>query len=118
MKPLLLSACLVAAATVTAAALKDPAEVSREWNKAAGQPLRAQSGIADLKAQCPPPPIFPAREFGTVPVWEPRKEASPFEGGIIRPPNYDSKRIPKGAKPYEFNGERYWLIPITHEADA
>ena len=117
MKSLLLSACLVAAATVSAAELKDPAEVSKEWSKAADKPLAVLSESTGLRAQCPTPPIFPERAFSTVPAWEPKKESSPFEG-VIRPPDYDPKRVPKGAKPYEFNGETYWIIPITHGADA
>ena len=117
MKPLLLSACLVAAATVSAAELKDPTEVSREWEKAAAQPVLAQADPTDLRALSPNPFVAPERAFQAVPAWEPKKETSPFEG-IIRPPEYDPKRVPKGAKPYEFNGETYWIIPITHGADA
>ena len=117
MKSLLLTACLVAAATVSAAELKDPAAVSKEWSKVAEKPLFAQTEVTSLKQQCPTRPIFPERAFEAVPAWEPQKEPSPFEG-IIRPPDYDSKRVPKGAKPYEFIGETYWIIPITHGADA
>jgi len=117
MKSLLLSACLVAAATVSAAELKDPAEVSKEWSKTMEQSLVAQAAIPDLRSLSPNPFVPPERAFQTVPAWEPKKEPSPFEG-IIRPPEYDPKRVPKGAKPYEFNGETYWIIPITHGADA
>jgi hypothetical protein len=117
MKSLLLSACLVAAATVSAAELKDPAEVSKEWNKTMEQSLTAQAAMPDLRALSPNPFVVPERAFKSVPAWEPKKESSPFEG-IIRPPEYDPKRVPKGAKPYEFNGETYWIIPITHGADA
>lgn len=117
MKTVLLSACLVAAATVSAAELKDPAEVSKEWSKTADKPVVAIADSTDLRALSPNPFVFPERSFQTVPAWEPKKEPSPFEG-IIRPPDYDPKHIPKGAKPYEFNGEMYWIIPITHEAEA
>lgn len=118
MKTLLLSACLVAAATVSAAELKDPAEVSREWKQTTDKPLVAQADASDLRALSPAPALIPQRSFNPVPAWEPRKEPSPFEG-VIRPPDYNKPgEKPKGAKPYEFNGETYWIIPITHEADA
>ena len=118
MKTLLLSACLVAAATVSAAELKDPAEISREWSKIADKPLVAQTNASDLRALSPAPAFIPRGSFNAVPAWEPKKEPSPFEG-VIRPPDYNKAgEKPKGAKPYEFNGETYWIIPITHEAEA
>lgn len=117
MKHLLLSACLVAAATVSASELKDPAAVSKEWRQAAEKSVIAQVAPTDLRGQSPSPFVMPERAFQTVPAWEPRKEPSPFEG-VIRPPDYKPGEKPKGAKPYEFNGETYWIIPITHGADA
>jgi hypothetical protein len=117
MKSLLLSACLVATSTVSAAELKDPAEVSQEWSKTVDGSLVAKAPTSDLRSLSPNPFVLPERVFNTVPAWEPKKEPSPFEG-IIRPPGYDPKHVPKGAKPYEFNGETYWIIPITHGADA
>jgi len=117
MKIVALSACLVAAATVSAAELKDPAEVSQEWSQAADKPLVTQADTTDLRALSPNPFVFPERAFQTVPAWEPKKEPSPFDG-VIRPPDYKPGEMPKGAKPYEFNGKTYWIIPITHGADA
>jgi len=117
MKSLVLSAVLVAVATVSAAELKDPAEVSKEWSQVANKPLVAQADKTDLRAMSPNPSVALERAFNPVPAWEPRKEPSPFEG-VIRPPGYDPKQMPKGAKPYEFNGETYWIIPITRGADA
>lgn len=117
MKPAALFVSLVAAATVSAAELKDPAEVSKEWNQAAEGAAVAQVDPTNLRALSPNPFVFPERTFQTVPAWEPRKEPSPFDG-VIRPPDYKPGEMPKGAKPYEFNGETYWIIPITHEAEA
>jgi hypothetical protein len=118
MKSLVLSACLVAVATVAAAELKDPAEVSKEWSKTADKPLAALADTTGLRAMSPNPFAFPQRTFDAEPAWKPKEEPAPFEGRIIRPPDYDPKHIPKGAKPYEFNGKTYWLIPITKEANA
>jgi len=115
MKPLLLSACLVAAATVSASELKDPDAVLREWQHTMAQSLRvAVTDPFPLKEQSPAPArsISPERSLQNVPAWEPRKEPSPFDS-VIRPRDYEPGKKPKGAKPYEFNGEMYWIIPIT-----
>ena len=55
MKSLLLSACLVASATVSAAELKDPAEVSKEWSKTADKPVVTIADSTDLRALSPNP---------------------------------------------------------------
>jgi hypothetical protein len=117
MKRLLLSVCLAATAAVSAAELKDPREVSREWTKTIEEPLLARSEVTNLKEQCPTRPIFPQQTFQQVPAWEPKKETSPFEG-LIRPPDYKPDEKPRRAKPYEFNGETYWLIPLVAQAGA
>jgi hypothetical protein len=117
MKTAALFAPLVAAATVSAAELKDPAEVGREWSKTLEDTAVAQIDATSLRAMSPDPYVLPERIFQTVPAWEPRKEPSPFDG-MIRPPDYKPGEMPKGAKPYEFNGETYWIIPITSGAET
>ncbi len=117
MKTLLLLAPLALAATVAAADLKEPATVARDWNRAVKEnppPLVADLG---LRATNPPASAFQVWPPTETPEWNPRKNPAPFSP-LIRPPGYQDGPAPRGAKPYQFNGETYWLIPILENADA
>ena len=115
MQTALLVSALIAVTTAAAAEIKDPAVVSAEWQKSAEQMLAAPGPALTLREQCPVPerpkstPASPAKPR---PVFE---KPVPFEG-LVRPPKFDAKAIPHGAKPYQYRGETYWLVPIAQDA--
>ncbi len=115
MKPALLAASLATCAVASAAELKDPAAVALEWQNLVAQAPAIRAPQTGLRHQVQPPPIFPERAFQETPLWEPKAkkpEANPFGDGPLRPPD-DKNGHPRGAKPYKFKDDTYWLIPLT-----
>lgn len=113
MKSLFWPACLAVATTASAVELKSPAEVAREWKRTVEEaPMLAVAPDASLREQCPPPPAFSIRGTDPRPAWDPKRGPSPFDLRIVPDPLRPQHR-PRGAKPYEFNGEIYWLVPLT-----
>jgi hypothetical protein len=116
MKLALLTASLATAVVASAAELKDPDAVALDWKNSVALAPLITVPEPGLRNQVQPPPVFSERSYQQqLPLWDPRPapaESSPFDG-IIRPPDYDPKRQPKGAKPYQFKGDTYWLIPLT-----
>jgi hypothetical protein len=116
MKPALLAACFATAAGASAAELKDSAIVAREWEKTIAEAPMIKATPPGLSNQVQAPPVFPERTFEEMPRLNPKAKSSdrhPFGDGPLRPPEYDKDGHPRGAKPYRFNDDTYWLIPLT-----
>lgn len=114
MKSLLLPVCFAATAAV-AAELKDHAAVARDWQENAAQPsqpltedLSLRGTIASTQSALSVSELLqrfqpkPGREL---PFQRPRLDAP---SQPERPDN-----LPPGAKPYQFEGRTYWLIPLA-----
>lgn len=113
MKRLLLPACFAAVAA-SAAELKDPVAVASDWTATITE---ASTAIAN--AALGDQSIRPAAENPSV-FHSPDSDQTYRGAPSDRLPgrkqmNHDRNREqrPKGAKPYEFNGETYWLVPLA-----
>lgn len=124
MKPLLLPVCFAAVAAV-AADLKDPAEVARDWNRTIDQTRQPAgqtqnlNGQSDLLTTTPLERAFPV-EGTPLPLPAPRRRSDRLP--LIDAPNYRipqnlPNNRPKGAVPWEYNGEVYWLVPLAPKTD-
>lgn len=120
MNKLPLFASLAVAAMATAADLKDPAAVARDWHNTIAQAgqfapsaktLREQSAAPATTAQTgifrseTPPPLIPPRPS------EPLYDAPSSQVPRVLPDN-----LPPGAKPWRYDGRTYWLIPLGSDA--
>jgi hypothetical protein len=122
----LVFAFIIAALAAVGAELKDPAAVARDWNHTVAQirpPLAPDSqslaGQSDLLTTTPLERIFQV-EGNAPPLSAPRAGGTKLP--LLDAPNYHIPRNlpnnrPKGAIPWEFNGEVYWLVPLTPKAD-
>lgn len=124
MKTPCLLASLAVAATASAADPKDSAIVAREWkdNTAVAQgPLTSDLG---LRAQSIRPPALPTWPVFTSDCWPAAKP--PAEMPRRTEPLYDapSHRVPKnlpndrprGAIQWNYDGQVYWVVPLTPPA--
>jgi hypothetical protein len=124
MKTTPLLASFAVAATVTAADLKDPATVAREWNDTAVQSPAPLTGDLSLKGQTAPVSRIPA---APIIIYESRsnrrsnppapRDSSRLPESLYDAPNYRvpeklPNNRPRGAVPWEYNGEVYWLVPL------
>lgn len=119
-----LLASFAVAVTVSATDLKDPVAVAREWNEATVQSPEPLTGDLSLKGQTAPAPRLPAPP---VALFEPRSRGRnnplvPRDGTRMPESLYDAPNYrvpeklpndrPRGAVPWEYNGEVYWLVPL------
>lgn len=118
MKTPTLLASFAVAATASAAELKDPAEVAREWNESSANPpaFSAEPGPAGT---IDVPKLNPdrARPFPRI---RPNRETSPW-GSIPRDKIYDAPNyrvpdvlpdnMPPGTKLWKYGGGTYYLLP-------
>ncbi|HEX2861428.1 MAG TPA: hypothetical protein VHN79_07300 [Lacunisphaera sp.] len=126
MKTPRLFAALAVAATASAVDLKDPAHVAREWSE--NFPQSSVAGDLSLKGQTTTPPRpSPAPDFARDLESLHRTESSPpsrrsqAPESIYDAPNYQVPQTlpnerPRGAVPWEYNGEVYWLVPLSAPA--
>jgi hypothetical protein len=116
MKRLFLPVCCAAVAA-SAAELKHPAEIARAWDRTveeAKQPV--VSSTLSGQTITPPklaeaPPVF----FSTTqpPALSPAQPGPRYDApGLPRQRKLPHDR-PAGAKPWEYRGETYWLIPLA-----
>lgn len=124
MKTLALSACLAVASTAVGADLKDPAEVAGDWNKTIADARTPVLSVGPLGLTATPPTsplILPTTPLilSVAPARRPL-----FRNDVLSPPHgweIDPKmeRIvpgempPKGAKPWYYRGQKFWIIPIA-----
>jgi hypothetical protein len=115
MKHLILPVCFAATAAV-AAELKDPAAVARDWQLAAEQARQPLTTTGTLAAQGGAPTTTPLEGiFG--PDILPPLPAPPSRPKHLDAPGYKipdplPNNRPRGAVPWEYNGEVYWLVPL------
>ncbi|MDB6164881.1 MAG: hypothetical protein JWQ83_21 [Lacunisphaera sp.] len=121
MKHLVLSSCLAVAASAAAADLKDPSQVTADWNKTIGdarQPVLA-AGPLGLTAGGPGVITFDpglARP-------PPRRRLNGDVLEVPPGPGNDSRMLkavpgempPLGAKPWYYRGQKFWIVPIAEE---
>jgi hypothetical protein len=125
-----LLASFAVATMASAADLKDPAEVAREWKENAALPPVFSTGLDLATATTLPAPrarnqlpssVPPLQEKSAssaqVPSWgksQPRsrgKESS-SEG------NDHEGKMPPGAKEWKYGGQTYWLLPLIPSRDT
>jgi hypothetical protein len=116
--PLLLISLAVTTASAVAAP-KSPDQVAQEWNQSverSRQALTIPNNLAGHSGALTSTPL--ARTF--TPESQPpppplnRRQREP----LLDAPNYQIPRIlpnerPRGAVPWEYNGQTYWLVPLT-----
>lgn len=116
MKTLALSACLAVVATTPAAVLKDPAQVAADWNQTIADtraPVLSDGPLGLTVA----PPVLAASPAASLP--RPR-----FKNDILEVPpgwqidpkmehNVPGTTPPRGAKPWYYRGQKFWIIPIA-----
>lgn len=123
MKSLALSSCLAVASLAATAEPKDPARVAADWKSHMDQalaPLLAKGPLGLTVTGSPQP--------GSPPDMAPRASQPPRprrDGDVLElPPGLqidpgilkivpDNGTPPPGAKPWNYNGRKFWLIPIT-----
>jgi hypothetical protein len=121
-------ASLAVAAVASAADLKDPAEVTREWKETTALPPVFSTGLGLANGTALPAPRArnqmpsfapPLREgpegSAQIPSWgKPRARAD--DGSDAG--NDRSGRMPRGAKEWKYGGQTYWLLPLIPSRDT
>ncbi len=116
MKRLFLPVCFAAVA-VSAAELKHPAEIARDWDRiveeakqsVVSSTLSGQTTNTPKLSEAPPVFFYPAQPSTLSPAQPgPRYDAP----GHQRHRQLPHDR-PAGAKPWDYKGETYWLVPLT-----
>jgi hypothetical protein len=117
-----LLASFAVAATASAADLKHPDEVAREWNEsvAASTPVTGNLSLLE-PSKSPlrivgPSPARPARDKSkdliAAPQWGPIPRERIYDAPNYRVPEVLPDNMPPGAKAWEYGGQTYWLIPL------
>jgi hypothetical protein len=114
MKRLLLPVCCAVVAA-SAAELKHPSEVAREWDRTVEEAKQTvvTSTLSDQTSNTPKLTEAPPAFFG----FGPSSVRPPTQPG----PRYDApgrqrkltQDRPPGAMPWEYRGETYWLVPLS-----
>ncbi|AOS46025.1 hypothetical protein Verru16b_03119 [Lacunisphaera limnophila] len=119
MKSLIIVPCLAASAAV-AAELKDPTAVAQEWQQAAEQarqplgPSRTLAALSDDLTTTPLERIFSPDNLPPLPP--PAVRPPLLDAPSTKIPDHLPNLRPRGAVPYEYNGEVYWLVPLSTPA--
>jgi hypothetical protein len=123
-----LLACFAVAATAAAADLKDSTEVARAWDDSTtSKPLVDDFS---LRGTIPPPPrafpptspvlhdkpmnLFQVPSWGTPGQDKPARPEPGIDSPRYRPPEVlpNNVPMPRGAKPWLYGGQTYWLMPL------
>jgi hypothetical protein len=115
MKHLLLPLCC-AGVLASASELKEPADIAHHWKHTvdeAKQPVAALTlaGQTDLSLR----PSQQTFDFG---FEKPRIYHRKLPDPLYDAPSHRNRGIvpidrPRGAKPWEYNGEIYWIVPLS-----
>ena len=115
MKTLLVPACC-AAALASAGELKEPSDVAQYWSDTVAEarqptvaPNLAGQTVLNLKS---PKQSFDFG-FGKPRIYHHIKGSPLYDAPNHRQPRAPSHDRPRGAKPWEYNGEIYWIVPLT-----
>jgi hypothetical protein len=112
MQKIVLLACLPVAVGATAAELKKPADVARDWDSTITAAREAVSPPTDLqKNWIKPAPVW--GETNVIPGLQRPRDQNPLfweKGYSIHetPP----KDMPRGSRPWQYGGQTYWLVPL------
>lgn len=115
MKSLSLLVCLAAPAAF-AAELKDPAIVSREWQQMAAQarfPLGSSRNLTELSDSLTITPLERMFSPDNLPPPLPPSRPKHLDAPSYKIPDQLPNIRPRGAIPWEYNGEVYWLVPLS-----
>jgi hypothetical protein len=114
-----LLASFAVAATASAADLKDPAEVAREWNEtvASSPPVAGSLSLQNpptrsLGPITGPRPRDKSKDSFQVPAWGKPSRDRIYDAPNYRVPEVLPNNMPPGAKAWEYGGQTYWLIPL------
>jgi hypothetical protein len=119
-----LLASLALSTTASAAELKDPGQVAADWNRTmdeARQPVLAPgqlglgpapAGPLDLTPPAVSRPPRPRRNGDVIEI-PPDLRMDPGILKIIP----GAETPPRGAKPWYYRGQKFWLIPLTRPGD-
>ena len=130
MKTLLV--CLAVTSTAVAADLKDPAVVVRDWNQAVEQIREPSVPLNNLREQSDALTITPLERIfraDNLTPQRPFQKSAPRDGSprilpsprspgpLYDAPNYRvpdvlPDNMPPDSKLWEYNGRKYWLIPL------
>lgn len=112
-----LLASFAVAATAAAANVKDSTEVAREWNETIVQSSPPLTGDLSLRGS------MATQSPGANPwATPPAPRANPIlreellDAPGYRVPDKLPNDRPRGAIPWEYNGQVYWLVPLTPPA--
>jgi hypothetical protein len=119
MRTLISTLCLTATVAV-AADLKDPTTVAQAWQQTAEQarqplgPARTLAAISDDLTTTPLERIFSPDNLPPLPP--PTARPPLLDAPSTKIPDQLPNLRPRGAVPYEYNGEVYWLVPLSAPA--
>lgn len=116
MKSLLIPA-FVATAAVSAAELQDPVDVRLDWNRAVVE-AKESTKVAITPAHTASTEKSSTRTYDIgfdkpVVIYRRRPPVQLYDAPNYRPLNVPPYDRPRGAKPWEFNGEIYWIVPLS-----
>jgi len=119
MKRLIIPVCFAATA-VLASDLKDPSTVARDWQRAVDQARRPIGSSGNLAAQSDDLTTTPLERLFSTDVSD-QTPALPARPPLLDAPSYQVPKTlpsvrPRGAMPWEYNGEVYWLVPLNSPA--
>ena len=119
MKTLPLFACLAVTAAASAADLKDPAVMANEWNKAIEQAREPAAAFPNLKEQSaalvttPLQRIFEAPP--PAPAFSPDRHSPSLDAPHERNSRFQPDKMPRGAKPWHYGDQTFWIVPLGTE---
>jgi hypothetical protein len=120
MKTPCLLASLTVAATASAADLKDSPAVAREWNANAYVDHTPFTRDLSLRAQATPPPLPTWPVFvsdcwpsAKLPAEMPQRSEPLYDAPSYRVPRNLPNDRPRGAIPWNYDGQVYWVVPLT-----
>jgi hypothetical protein len=119
MKTHALLASFAVAAMASAADLKDPAEVAREWNQSTATPpvFTVEPG---LNTPIERPKLSIPSDWGAprpkkkslVPYWGPLPRDKIHDAPNYRVPDVLPDNMPPGTKEWKYGGDTYYLLPL------
>jgi hypothetical protein len=119
MKTPLLLPCLAVVSASALAAPKSPELVAREWNQSIERSRQALTlsknlaGQSDALTTTPLEKAFSPEDLPPPPpINRPKREPLLDAPSYRIPQNLPNER-PRGAVPWEYNGQTYWLVPLT-----
>jgi len=122
MRTLPLLACLAVTITAASAEPKDPAQVAGEWNSAIEQARNPDQASTTLKEQSAALVTTPLQRIFEAPpprpAFSPDRRAPSLDVPSDRGSHFQPNRMPRGAKPWHYGDQTYWLVPLAGKPQA